>query len=228
MMDMTQKENKRILILAAHFDDDIIGFGGLIAREVDLGHEVYVHVFTAGGPASNVSANVRIEEFRNVMKFMGLPKGNYDYSGYHMDGRLDTVPNCELTRCIDDLIAKYKPHEVYCSADSEHMDHHALATAFRGAARLKSGWQPRLWCFGTYMFSHQLPNMHDGGLMISPMKPEYFEKKCEAFKLYKSQFKPSPSPLGLDGLRIMAEYYGMLCGQQYAEMYYQLKYIREL
>lgn len=224
-----KQRNKRILILVAHFDDDVISFGGLMYRErVILNHEVFVHVFTAGGPCSNVSGAERIEEFKRVMKFYHIENNHYSYSGIELDGKLDSIPNCYITGKIDKLVSEIEPDEVYCSAESEHSDHQALAKAFRGAARLKSGWQPKLWAFGTYMFSNQLPVSRDGGYMFQPLTEEDFNAKCDAFKLYKSQFKPSPSPLGIDGLEVMARYYGMLCGHKYAEAYYQLKYIRQI
>jgi LmbE family N-acetylglucosaminyl deacetylase len=223
------QRNKRILIVVSHFDDDVISFGGLMNRERMIhNHEVYVHVFTAGGPCSNVSGDIRIDEFKSVMALYNIDEDHYSYSGVGLDGRLDSIPNCEITSKIDKLVSEIEPDEVYCSADSEHSDHQALAKAFRGAARLKSGWQPKLWAFGTYMFSNQLPVPMVGGYMFQPLSDEDFKAKCDAFKLYASQFKPSPSPLGIDGLEVMARYYGMLCGHKYAEAYYQLKYIREI
>lgn len=219
-------DTKRILILASHPDDELISFGGLIHREINMGHEVYVHIFTVGGPCSNVDSKVRISELISVMDFMKVTE--YSFSGENLDGRLDQVPSCELTSQIDKMVEKIKPHEVYCSSNSEHSDHQALYKAFLGSTRIRSGWQPRLWAVGTYMFSDQTLANFDGGKMFQPLTEEDFKFKCNAFELYKSQFKPSPSPLGLDGLRIMAEYYGMLCGHRYAELYYQLKYIRVL
>lgn len=216
--------NKKILILATHFDDDIISFGGLISKSIRNNDQIWVHVFTCGGPASNVSGEIRSYEYKDVMEFMGVQK--YTYSGIGLDGRLDTVPNCELTKMIDNMISEYKPDEVYCSAMSEHSDHQSLCRAFLGAARLKSGHQTKLFAFGTYMFSDQLYTTVDGGKIYQPLTEEDYVKKLEAFRLYKSQFKPSPSPLGEDGIRVMSEYHGMMCGHKYAELYYQLRYIR--
>lgn len=224
------EENKRILIFSTHPDDACISFGGLIYREVKLGHEVFVHTLTMGGPCSNVDSTQRHIEDVNALLKLGVDADHYSYSGVDMDGKLSLIPNTEITSLMDKMINGIKPHEVYCTPDSEHVDHKATVTAFKASARLRSGWQPRLWCIGTYMFSQQLNSDFGSGsgYMIQPLTEEDFNMKCEAFKEYKSQFKPSPNPLGIDGLRIMAEYYGMLCGHKYAEMYYQLKYIREI
>lgn len=218
--------DKKILILATHFDDDIISFGGLISKAIRNKDQVWVHVFTCGGPASNVSGEIRSYEFKNAMDFLGVQK--YTFSGENLDGRLDTVPNCKLTAMIDGFIKEWEPDEVYCSAMSEHRDHKSLCDAFLGAARLKSGWQPKLMAFGTYMFSDQLYTSVDGGKIYNPLSEEDYNNKIKAFKLYKSQFKPSPSPLGEEGIRVMSEYHGMMCGHKYAELYFQLRYIRSI
>lgn len=218
--------NKKILILAVHFDDDLLSFGGLISKSIRDKDEVWVHVFTCGGPASNVSGEIRSHEYKNVMEFLGVQR--YTYSGIGKDGLLDTTPNCELTKMIDDMISSFTPDEVYCSAMSEHSDHQSLGKAFLGAARLKSGWMPKLFAFGTYMFSDQLYTSNDGGKIYQPLSEEDYQKKIDAFKLYKSQFKPKPSPLGEEGIRVMSEYHGMMCGYKYAELYYQLRYVRSI
>lgn len=216
---------KKILILAVHPDDDVLSFGGLISRAVRNGCQVYVHCFTMGGPCSNVSSDIRYNEYKEVMEFLKVTE--YTYSGKDMDGRLSTIPSCELTGMIDKMINYIQPDEVYSSAVSEHADHQALYNAFLGTARLKSGWMPKLFAVGTYPFSDQLYTQPSGGKIFQPLSEEDFNKKCEAFKLYKSQFKPSPSPLGIDGIRNQAHYNGMMCGAKYAELYYQLRYIRE-
>lgn len=217
--------NRTILILAAHPDDDVLSFGGLITKSINSGDKVIVRIFACGGKCSNVSDKIRYEEFEKVMEFLKVEDYGVIDGGWNSDGRLDQIPNCDLTGLIDQLIQAYKPTHVYCSALSEHADHQALAKAFTASARLKSGWMPRMFAFGTYPFSDQLYTSSNGGKMFLPLTKDEFNNKLEAFKLYKSQFKPSPSPLGERGLRVMSEYYGMLCGAEYAELYYQLRYI---
>lgn len=215
----------RILILVPHFDDDVLSFGGLIIKELEKGSYIHVHVFTAGGPCSNVSLEVRIKEYQNVMRFLGVQE--YTYSGFNQDGLLDRIPNSELTGMIDKMINEFKPTTVCCGAYSEHCDHIALYKAFMGSARLKSGYMPSKFIIGTYPFSDQLYTQQNGGKMFYILSDEHFNKKCEAFKLYKSQFKESPSPLGLDGLINQAKYYGMLSGGTYAELFYIIRIIEK-
>lgn len=218
--------NRNILIFVPHCDDDILSFGGLMTHAIRKGCNVKVHVFTCGGPCSNVPQVTRFDEFRSVMKFMKID--NYVCTGYGLDGKLDTLPQSELTTIMDNDIQEFKPDEVYCGAYSEHQDHRALYNAFLAAARLKVGFMPSSFAIGTYPFSNQLYSESSGGKIFLPMTEDEFKIKCQAFSLYESQMKQSPSPLGLDGLRITSEYNGMLCGSPYAELYYQLRYIKTL
>lgn len=219
------KSKRKILILAQHFDDDVLSFGGLIIKSIRKGYEIKVHVFTAGGPCSNVNVETRVHEFETVMKFLGVT--DYSYSGIGLDGRLDLVANCELTGMIDDMIENYEPDEVYCGPMSEHADHQSLVNAFTASARLKSGHMPKLFALGTYMFSDQLYSNPSGGKIFNPLTEDDFKIKCKAFSLYKSQQKHEPSPLGLAGLETHNRYLGLMCGSPYAELYYQLRYIRD-
>jgi len=215
---------KKILIFSVHPDDSCLSFSGLIYKNIHEGNSVKEVEFAVGGPCSNVDEQTRINEWISVMQFCGITDYEIALNGY--DGRLDQIPSCDLTGMMDLYISNYQPDEVYCTADSEHADHHALYNAFLGAARLKSGFMPKLFAVGTYLFSNQLYNEFDGGKIYQPLTEEMFKHKCEEFSLYKSQQKPSPSPLGIEGIRIMSEYHGMMCGHKYAELYYQLKYIR--
>lgn len=213
---------KRILILNTHPDDETLSYGGLMSRAKRKGQEVYVHTFAVGGPCSNVPTEVRLKELEDVMKFFNC---NYSYDeGF--DGILATVPNTEITSKIDRLIDDFEPEEVYCSALSEHSDHIALYNAFEASARLRSGFMPKLFAVGVYQFSDQLYPSPKGGKIFQPLTDEDFDNKCKAFRFHKSQFKPKPSPLGIEGIRVKAEYDGMACGHKYAELYYQLRYVR--
>lgn len=214
---------KTILIISTHPDDETLAFGGLMAKAKLRGDRIRIHTFCVGGPASNVDSTTRMSELKAVAEYFGA---DLTFDHRQLDGRLDSIPNCELTGIIDGMIAEEKPDEVYCTPNSEHADHQATYNAFLASARLKSGYMPKLFAMGSYPFLDQLYPTPDGGKIFQPLTSEEFMMKCEAFSMHKSQFKPSPSPLGIDGIRTQARYYGMMCGAEYAELYYQLRYIR--
>lgn len=209
---------RKTLVIVPHPDDDVLSFGGYIITELSKGNKVRVIVMTCGGPNSKATFEQRQEEFISVMRFLGVT--DYLIARPNFDGLLDTVPTSELTGFIDEQIAQYKPDNLLTCYPSTHGDHIALHKAFMAAIRLKDGYMPSLIAFGEYPFILPSLGEPEGGKMYLPMTDKVFTKKCEAFKLYKSQQKKSPSPLGVDGIRILSETRGLSCGFKYAEMYY--------
>ena len=215
--------SKRILICSQHDDDTTLSFGGLLSKAQRNNDIVKVHVFCMGGPNSN-NKEVRIKELLDVANYYNF-EVTWDEG---LDGKLDSIDNCEITRKIDKMIEDFRPDELYVGAESIHQDHAALYKAFLAACRLKTGYMPQLVAVGTYPFSDQLYPQPIGGKIFQPMSEEDYQRKVKAFAMHKSQLKPSPSPLGLEGLRVFSEYLGLMCGHKYAELYYQLRYIRSL
>ena len=75
-----------------------------------------------------------------------------------------------------------------------------------------------------YIFVDPL-SLPQGGLMYVDISNS-INKKLEAFKLYKTQNKKSPSPLTIENIEILAKMRGMQCGKQFAELIYIQKIIK--
>ena len=64
---------QRLLVLAPHADDEVIGSGGLIAKIKDLGGEVFVQVLSVGdlhhydGNSGKVNGATRLKELAAAM-----------------------------------------------------------------------------------------------------------------------------------------------------------------
>lgn len=64
----------KILVIAPHADDEVLGAGGTIARRVSEGHEVYVCIVTRGEKPlfpDDVVARIR-EETLAAHAFLGI------------------------------------------------------------------------------------------------------------------------------------------------------------
>jgi len=63
---VSQAMNKKILVIAPHADDEVLGVGGTMARFAAEGAEVYVVIATQGYPPDypeEISENVRQQGF---------------------------------------------------------------------------------------------------------------------------------------------------------------------
>lgn len=50
MKYLRSEEEKKVLVIAPHPDDEILGAGGTIAKRVNAGYKVYVCIVTKGYP----------------------------------------------------------------------------------------------------------------------------------------------------------------------------------
>ncbi|MEA2344118.1 MAG: hypothetical protein QOF63_2287 [Thermoanaerobaculia bacterium] len=115
---------ERLLVLAPHPDDEVIGCGGLVALHLREGRKVHVVVATDGAQAGNASQ--REAESRAALAllgdatiaFLGFPDRQLA-SAHELDDRLSTI----LREWKPDLIAVPSPLEI-------HPDHVALSRAF--------------------------------------------------------------------------------------------------
>jgi N-acetylglucosamine malate deacetylase 1 len=127
-----QPSNERIVVLAPHMDDEVIGCGGTLARHVACGSEVTV-VFLTDGRLGGV-ANIRKLEAQRALAELGIAQ--IVFLDAH-DGQLGATP--VLVAALRAALVAAGPEIVYlpCFLE-EHPDHRAasalLAEAAKGAA----------------------------------------------------------------------------------------------
>jgi LmbE family N-acetylglucosaminyl deacetylase/glycosyltransferase involved in cell wall biosynthesis len=121
---------ERLLVLAPHPDDEVIGCGGVVAQHLNGGSTVRVVVATDGGQAG-VPAT-REEESRKALALLcgvGNPAGEIAFLGYP-DRELASHRN-ELTQRLASVLREYRPDLVLVASPIEfHPDHLTLATTF--------------------------------------------------------------------------------------------------
>src|SRR4051812_3184444 len=114
---------ERLLVLAPHPDDEVIGCGGLVALHLREGRKVHVIVATDGAQAGDAAQ--RESESRAALaslgdatiEFLGFPDRELAHAD--LDDRLAAI----LREWKPDLIAVPSPLEI-------HPDHLALSRAF--------------------------------------------------------------------------------------------------
>ena len=96
--------NKKLLVIAPHPDDEVLGCGGLISKVKAGGGKVHVLCFTVGnikqyGGTSNTEK--RILEMKKVMRYLKVDSFDLAWAGdeYHL--KLDKVPQKDLINTIE-------------------------------------------------------------------------------------------------------------------------------
>lgn len=213
---------KKILVIAPHADDEVLGCGGYLLHQSKEGAEIHLAIATIGGTDKLQNYDVRVMEFLQVCKILDA-RGHCFYE--NKDAELDIVSHKDLTTKIDELIDKIRPDELFISFKSRHQDHIKVYDCAMASIRLRVGYNPKFVALYEYPFiTGDLQNVVRGGNMFHDIT-DVINEKVALFKCYKSQVKESPSPLNEGGIKALANYRGLSIGVQYAEMFYVQKMI---
>ena len=118
---------ERLLVLAPHPDDEVIGCGGVVAQHLNGGSSVRVVVATDGGQAGIPAT--REEESRKALSVLGSQSSGLDFLGY--PDRELAAHRDELSQRLAAILREYRPDLILLASPIEfHPDHLALATTF--------------------------------------------------------------------------------------------------
>lgn len=215
----------KILIIAPHADDEVLGMGGTIARLVDEGNDVQVAVLTGHGDMphplwtpetwdtirAECHAALQILDCRPPM-FRELPAAC-----------LDVMPSYQINQVITELIAEIDPIEIYVPfAFDLHKDHGAIAYGVSVAARpyLESARDiRRVLAYETLSETHLSPPY-----LAPAFQPNVFvdisahiDRKLDAMRAYASQLQSDNLPRSIAALRALATFRGTHIGVDAAE-----------
>ncbi|MFT5110005.1 MAG: LmbE family N-acetylglucosaminyl deacetylase, partial [Pseudoalteromonas tetraodonis] len=144
---LRELEQDRVLVVAPHMDDEMIGAGGALALHHELG-SVLGLVFTADcagvGPdpqKNDTEAKVRQAEAEVAAAYFDM-----DYHGTlgYPCGSL-SLNETAMGKDLAKLIRKWNPNTIFCPFPSDHhRDHQATAMGLMHALK-ETGWQGEVW-----------------------------------------------------------------------------------
>jgi len=197
----------RVLVVAPHPDDEVLGCGGVMARHAAAGDEVHVVVVTRGHP--DVFSPESVEQVRNEMgkahRVLGVHSARFlDFPA----PRLDTVPRHAVADSIFGVLQELQPHTIYVPHHGDmHFEHGLIYEASLVAARpVDQERVSRIFAYETLSETDWAPPIP--GATFQPtvyvdIEP-YLEKKLQAFSCFASQVKPPPHPRSLENIRALA------------------------
>lgn len=205
----------RVLVVAAHPDDELLGIGGIVLKHTKAGDEVRSVVFCEGESLryhENVGQSTAMQEAAEVLGVSRVYHLNFP------DQKLDTYTLTELITPLEEISEEYRPDIVYCqSACDANRDHKILFEAASIAFRPTSEWIREFYGFYTVSsteWGYPRNFVPDTWVDISSV----LEKKIEAFEKYRSEVRPYPHPRSSDALRHMSRFFGNQCCMDAAEV----------
>jgi len=203
-------EQARVLVIAPHMDDEVIGPGGTVLRHVAAGSDVGVVFASDGaagmtGPERDEYVDTREREAAEAAKQMGTSIIEFLD---HPDGQL-----CRLERDLSDELAdvlrSFEPEQVFVPFPTDHhRDHQATASAAARAMR-RAGWSGEVWSYEAW--SPLWPN-------VSVDVSEVIDGKVDALNCHASQVNGLNYVDATVGLN---RYRGLRVGVPLAEAFYR-------
>ena len=220
---------ERILIVAAHPDDEVLGCGGTVARHVYEGDEVRV-LFLAEGVTSRdqkrqTSKRAKeVDELRQtagkVSRFLGAKPPQF--AGFP-DNRMDSLQLLDVVKVVEACVHEVRPTIIYTHYHGDlNVDHRIAFQAVLTACRPI----PKTLVRAIYSFECLSSTEWAGGHLGCAFAPHRFvdistflEKKIEAMGFYESEMRPFPHPRSLESMRALALHRGACCGVMAAEAF---------
>lgn len=232
----------KILVLAAHPDDEVLGVGGTIRKFVKNGHDVKIVIMATGITSRRSSSyqnssvyntdnktkkimDKQVKELesnsKKAVKILGVKK--IDFAGFS-DNEMDKVTNLEVTKKIESYIEGYFPEKIFTHSPFDiNIDHRILYNATLTATRPGSKYGVK------EIFAFEVPSSTEW-YFPSKFSPNIFiditkelPSKIQALKAYKNELKRFPHPRSVEGIEAVAKRWGTVSGFKAAEAFYLVR-----
>lgn len=222
---------KKVLVIAAHPDDEVLGMGGTIAKLVKEGNTVDVLIVTDGSSAQYRDSDHLAEiieakkiETRDCADVLGIRD---IYYGELPDMKLDTTPHIRINQVIEDVIDKVQPDAVFTHFWGDvNCDHQNVYKSTLVAVRPVMGQVVReLYCYRVPSSTEWTPNKADTMFMPNCFVDieAYAEQKYKAFACYSTELRDYPHPRSVQYLRESDKAAGLRVGMLAAEEFVLLR-----
>lgn len=207
---------RRVLIVAPHADDEVLGCGGTILAHVARGDRVGV-VILSNRVLNHTEDSAYIADTKRIAGDVGALLGIEEVVfGDLRDEQLDRQL-IDVIMPIERAVERTSPDIVYVPhGDDTDQDHRAVAAACRVACR---GVDAVVTYEVPGPTRHFRPNHY---VDIAP----YLDRKIAAMQRYEGELRPYPHPRSPEGLRIHAQFRGLESNLQAAEAFVIERYIR--
>jgi methionyl-tRNA formyltransferase/LmbE family N-acetylglucosaminyl deacetylase len=208
----------RVLVIAAHPDDEILGAGGTVIRHFKSGDEVRALIVCSADPIRyRTGEHDQPADAERASYYLGGRTAGLGFP----DQRLDAGSNLELIQALEGQVQEFKPDIVYTHHWGDvNADHVRIAEAVDVATRpFAAPWLRRLYAFETPSSSEWTASSRN-----RPFTPNAFsdisgelDRKLDAMRCYRSELRPYPHPRSLRSLRERAAFWGSVANMSAAE-----------
>ena len=219
----------KVLVIAPHPDDEILGCGGTMIKHIEAGDEVFVCIATKG--CLPLFSPESVEKVRNEAKkchnLIGVKKTFFlDFPAAMME----KVERYEMNGKVLDVIREVQPDIVFLPHWGDmQKDHQMVAEACMVALRPK--YEPKVKAIYSYETMSETawnaPNVQNEFIPnVFVDITETLEKKKDALKVFETQVSPFPDARSLESIEALAKYRGALMHVKAAEAFMLIREIK--
>ena len=212
----------KVLVVAAHPDDEALGCGGTIAKHAD----VTVLTLTDGVGSRDGKSSVagRVYAHDQAARFLGFKSIRADLP----DNQLDAAPLLKVVRLVESVVEEIKPDIIYTHHGGDlNIDHRITHQAVMTACRPMPGSSVKA------IYAFEVPSSTEWASESErAFRPNHFvdicatmDRKIEALKAYEEEMRPFPHARSIEAVKALATWRGASVGLKAAEAFMTLRRI---
>ncbi len=218
----------KILTIAAHPDDELLGLGATIRKHVNSGHTADCIILGEGATSRYSARENANDQELSKLKDNSIKAGKiigYEniYFSSLPDNRFDSVDLLDIIKELEKYIEKIKPEIIFTHHFGDlNVDHRLTFEATLTATRPFGKYCVKeIYCFET-------PSSTEWsfGNSSNLFKPNVFidventiHNKLKAMECYISEIREYPHPRSKEALEVISKRWGTVIGKKYAEAF---------
>jgi LmbE family N-acetylglucosaminyl deacetylase len=215
---------RRVLAIAAHPDDEVLGVGGTLARHFKRGDDVYVRIVSSADPIRySPGEHDQPGDTRRAAFYLGAETAGLEFP----DQRLDAGSNLALIQAVEAEVRRIQPHVVYTHHWGDvNADHVRIAEAVDVAIRpFAAPFIETAFAFETASSSEWTVSARHRSFTPNVFVDisDELPRKLDAMRAYRSELRPYPHPRSLRSLSERAGFWGSVANLEAAEPFMLLR-----
>jgi LmbE family N-acetylglucosaminyl deacetylase len=223
---MILNENQSISVVVAHPDDEVLAFGGIMARHAAKGGRVDTLILATGLTSrtheEEHDLDILRQEAVDASKVLGVREPEF---GDFPDNRMDTVALLDVAQRVEAFFRSTQPDVILTHhAGDLNVDHRIVQQAVMIAARPLPNTKPIAIYAGEVLSSSEFAPVSDWYVPNTYVDiAAWLEQKQQALECYRGEIRDWPHPRSVQAVEHLARKRGSEVGLEAAETLHLLR-----
>ncbi len=218
----------KVLVIAAHPDDEVLGVGATIAKHVSKG-DIAGCLILGEGQTSRFQTREAADHkaVTELHKDTLLSSKEIGYQFVHFadlpDNRFDHVDLLDIIKIVEKEIGEFQPDIIYTHYSGDlNIDHQLTFRAVITASRPVNDYSVKeIYAYETLSSTEW--NFSGEGRGFKPNVfidvEDFYMAKVAAMKHYRSELCEFPHPRSIKAMEVLAQKWGSVVGKSYVEAF---------